>query len=151
MMNKIVGVSEPEAQASGARAAAIRFAYLVAGFVLLGLGIIGAFLPLMPTTIFVILAAACFARSNKRIETWLLSHKRFGPMIIAWRTERAIPRRGKVLAVIGMVGGYVTFLIGARPELWLNLVVLAIFIGCAWYVVSRPEPSRREPETPGTP
>ncbi len=61
-----------------ARAAAIRFAYLVAGFVLLGLGIVGAFLPLMPTTIFVILAAACFARSNKRIETWLLSHKRFG-------------------------------------------------------------------------
>ncbi len=62
-------------------------------------------------------------------------------MILAWRTERAIPRRGKVLAVIGMVVGYVAFLTGARPELWPNLVVLAIFIGCAWYVVSRPEPS----------
>jgi uncharacterized membrane protein YbaN (DUF454 family) len=125
---------------NGHSAAAIRFAYLVAGFILLGLGIIGAFLPLMPTTIFVILAAACFARSNQRMEAWLLAHKRFGPLIVAWRSERAIPRRAKVLAVIGMVVGYIAFLFGARPDLWVNLFVLAIFIACAWYVVSRPEP-----------
>jgi uncharacterized membrane protein YbaN (DUF454 family) len=120
----------------------VRFAYLVAGFVLLALGIIGAFLPLMPTTIFVILAAGCFARSNPRVETWLLANRRFGPMIRAWRAERAIPRRGKILAMIGMVVGYGLFLIGARPELWLNLLVLAFFVGCAWYVLSRPEPSQ---------
>ena len=120
----------------------VRLAYLVAGFLLLALGIIGAFLPLMPTTIFVILAAACFARSSARLEGWLLRHKRFGPLIIAWRTERAIPRRAKVLAAIGMVLGYASFLIGARPGLVLNLFVLAIFAGCAWYVLSRPEPSR---------
>lgn len=125
----------------GASGRAIRFAYLVAGFLLLALGIIGAFLPLMPTTIFVILAAACFARSSARLESWLLGHKRFGPMIVAWRTERAIPRRAKVLAAIGMVLGYASFLIGARPGLVLNLFVLALFAGCAWYVLSRPEPS----------
>ena len=123
------------------RAAALRFAYLMAGFVLLGLGIIGAFLPLMPTTIFVILAAGCFARSSERIESWLLNHKRFGPTIKAWRAEGAIPRRGKVLAVIGMVVGYVLFLIGARPDWILALFVLAVFGGCAWFVLSRPEPS----------
>jgi hypothetical protein len=132
----------PDEEVTGPRAAALRMAYLVAGFVLLALGIIGAFLPLMPTTIFVILAAACFARSNKRIEAWLLGHKRFGPMILAWRHERAIPRRGKVLAVIGMVVGYIAFLFGAHPGLWLNLAVLAFFLGCGWYVVSRPEPSQ---------
>lgn len=120
----------------------MRLGYLLAGFLLLALGIIGAFLPLMPTTIFVILAAACFARSSARLESWLLRHKRFGPMIVAWRTERAIPRRAKVLAAIGMVLGYGSFLIGAQPGLWLNLFVLAIFAGCAWYVLSRPEPSR---------
>lgn len=124
------------------RAGAVRFTYLVAGFVLLALGIIGAFLPLMPTTIFIILAAGCFARSNRRIEAWLLANKRFGPMIRAWRAERAIPRRGKILATVGMVVGYALFLIGAHPALWLNLVVLAFFIACAWYVISRPEPSR---------
>lgn len=137
-----MGGSEPDEGPTGARAAAVRFGYLIAGFVLLGLGVIGAFLPLMPTTIFVILAAACFARSNRRIEAWLLAHKRFGPGIVAWRTERAIPRRGKIMALVGMVVGYAAFLIGAQPDLWLNLLVLAIFIGCAWYVVSRPEPSR---------
>jgi uncharacterized membrane protein YbaN (DUF454 family) len=123
------------------RAAALRFAYVIAGFVLLGLGIIGAFLPLMPTTIFVILAAGCFARSSERIETWLLEHKRFGPTIKAWRAEGAIPRRGKVLAAIGMVVGYVLFLIGAQPNWMLALFVLAIFGGCAWFVLSRPEPT----------
>jgi uncharacterized membrane protein YbaN (DUF454 family) len=122
------------------RAGALRFAYLVAGFGLLGLGIIGAFLPLMPTTIFVILAAGCFARSSKRIETWLLANKRFGPMILAWRAERAIPRRGKVMAGIGMVVGFALFLIGPGPGLWLTLGVLAFFVACAAYVFTRPEP-----------
>ena len=74
---------------------------------------------------------------------WLLSHPRFGPLILAWRTERAIPRRAKIAAAIGMITGYVIFLIGARPELWLNLVVLAFFLACAAYVLSRPEPSGR--------
>ena len=137
-----MGVSGPGDRPAERRAGAVRFAYLVAGFVLLALGIIGAFLPLMPTTIFVILAAGCFARSNPRVETWLLANRRFGPMIRAWRAERAIPRRGKILAMIGMVVGYGLFLIGARPELWLNLLVLAFFVGCAWYVLSRPEPSQ---------
>ena len=137
-----MGIEGQEGEPTGTRARAVRFAYLVAGIILLGLGIIGAFLPLMPTTIFVILAAGCFARSNRRVEAWLLANKRFGPMIVAWRAERAIPRRGKVLAVLGMVVGYVAFLFGARPDIWLNLFVLAVFVGCAWYVVSRPEPSQ---------
>lgn len=134
---------EPDAPPpdAGPRARAIRFAYLIAGFALLALGIIGAFLPLMPTTIFVILAAACFARSNRRVEDWLLNHKQFGPTIKAWRAEGAISRRGKTLATGGMVLGYALFLIGARPDLPLALFVLAVFIACAWYVLSRPEPS----------
>jgi len=118
----------------------VRFGYLVAGFTLLALGIIGAFLPLMPTTIFVILAAGCFARSNRRIEAWLLNHRSFGPTIKAWRAEGAISRRGKTLACSGMALGYVLFLIGARPDLLLALFVLAVFGACAWYVLSRPEP-----------
>ena len=101
------------------------------------------FVPLMPTTIFVILAAGCFARSNRRVEDWLLNHKRFGPTIRAWRAEGAISRRGKTLATGGMVLGYVLFLIGARPDLPLALFVLAVFVACAWYVLSRPEPKVR--------
>ncbi len=135
-----VGEDEQPVAVGSKRAAALRFVYLIAGFVLLGLGIVGAFLPLMPTTIFIILAAGCFARSSARIEAWLLNDKRFGPMIKAWRAEGAIPRRGKVMASIGMVVGYVLFLIGARPDWPVALFVLAVFGACAWYVLSRPEP-----------
>ena len=117
-----------------------RWVFLALGVLFVGLGIIGAFLPLMPTTIFVILAAGCFARSSERIEGWLLNHKSFGPTIKAWRAEGAIPRRGKILAVIGMAVGYALFLIGARPDWILALFVLAVFGGCAWFVLSRPEP-----------
>lgn len=127
---------------NGVSAGMVRLGYLVAGFVLLALGIIGAFLPLMPTTIFIILAAGCFARSNRRIEDWLLNHKSFGPTIKAWRAEGAISRRGKTLATAGMVLGYMLFLIGARPDLPLALFVLAVFGACAWYVLSRPNPSQ---------
>lgn len=105
------------------------------------LGIIGAFVPLMPTTTFLILAAWCFARSSKRAETWLLSHPVFGPPIVAWRREGAIARRYKVLSVAGMSLGYVMFYIAAKPELWLALLVAGILIGCGIFAVSRPEPS----------
>ena len=139
-----MGVADqPSGELPERRAGALRFAYLIGGFICLALGIIGAFLPLMPTTIFIILAAGCFARSNQRFEAWLLADKRFGPMIRSWRAEGAIPRRAKIMAGLGMVLGYALFLIGARPGLWLTLAVFAFFAASAWYVFTRPEPSGR--------
>ena len=119
----------------------MRYVYLGAGFVMLALGIIGAFVPLMPTTIFLIRAAWCFARSSPRIENWLLTHPRFGPVLNAWRKEGAIPCRGKIMACTGMAVGFGLFLLGAHPSLELLLIVLVIILAGAWYVVSRPEPS----------
>ena len=67
-----------------------RHFYLVAGWLSLGLGAIGAVLPLLPTVPFVILAAFCFARSSPRLEAWLVGHPVFGPHIAAWRDYGAI-------------------------------------------------------------
>ncbi|MEH0196032.1 YbaN family protein [Caulobacter sp. CCNWLY153] len=118
----------------------VRVGYLIAGFAFTALGIIGAFLPLMPTTIFLILAAGCFGRSSPRLEAWLLNHPRFGPSVRAWRANGAIPRKAKVFACLGMAGGMAVFLLAARPKPWLGLLVGAIMAACAAFVVSRPAP-----------
>lgn len=124
----------------------VRWFYLACGLIMLGLGIIGAFLPVMPTTVFLILAAWCFARSSPRLEGWLLRHRSFGPVLVAWRQQGAIPRRGKIMACLGMALGFALFWLGAHPGMELLLLVLAAIVASAWYVVSRPEPApNREP------
>ena len=85
--------------------------YRLAGFLFLGLGILGIFLPLLPATPFVLLAAACFARSSEKWHRWMLANDTFGPMILNWERNRCISRRVKWIAVVSMlvVGGYSIF------------------------------------------
>src|SRR5690606_33186415 len=123
---------------SGAR----RAGFVTLGCLMLLLGIIGAFLPLMPTTIFLILAAWCFGRSSPRLERWLLDHPRFGPVLRDWREHGAIPRRAKWAACIGMALGYAVFLATANPAVWLAMVVAAALAGCALWIITRPEQAR---------
>lgn len=124
----------------GITARAARLGWLLLGFLCVCIGFIGAFVPLLPTTIFMILGAGCFARSSPRLEAWLLDHPRFGPALVAWRAEGAIPRRAKRAACIGIAIGYALFWIGARPGWGLGLAVAAIMAGCAAWIVTRPPP-----------
>lgn len=118
----------------------VRTGWLLLGFFFVGIGFVGAFVPLLPTTIFMILGAACFARSSPRLESRLLEHPRFGPSLRAWRTEGAIPLAGKRLACAGIAGGYALFWVGARPSWGIALVVAAMMLACAVWIVSRPKP-----------
>lgn len=122
----------------------IRTGWLLLGLLCVGLGLVGAFVPLLPTTIFMILAAGCFARSSPRLEAWLLDHPRFGSTLHAWRTEGAIPRAGKRAACIGIAIGYALFWIGTKPALGLSLIVAALMAACAAWIVTRPAPGSRQ-------
>lgn len=119
-----------------------RALFLSTGFLLLGLAFLGALLPVMPSTIFVILAAACFARSSPRFEQWLVEHPRFGPSLVAWREHGAILPQAKALALAGMALGYVLFLWSAGPGPWLAAAVALFFVASACYVVTRPSGPR---------
>jgi len=116
----------------------IRLGWLLLGLFCVGLGIVGALLPLMPTTIFLILAAGCFARSSPRLEARLLNHPRFGPTLRAWRRDGAMGRRAKGMAYGGMALGYVAFLLTAHPTAIACIIVAVVFGGCALYIWTRP-------------
>lgn len=116
----------------------MRILYFCLGWLMVMLGVIGAFLPLMPTTVFLILAAWLFARSSPRLEAWLLGHPRLGATLRVWNETGAIPRAAKVMACIGMTTGFALFWIGVHPSLWSALAVAAALLASALYVLTRP-------------
>lgn len=124
------------------RTGTARLGWLCAGLLLTGTGLLGAVLPLLPTTIFLILAAPCFARSSPKLEAWLLNHPRFGPPLKDWHEEKAIARTGKRAASAGIGFGYAVFLLAARPALILALLVAVAMASCAAWIISRPVPRR---------
>jgi len=78
----------------------VRLLFAAFGTLFLGLGVVGIFLPLLPTTPFLLLAVACYARSSRRLFNWLLNHARLGPLIREWHEHRAIPYRAKRTALL---------------------------------------------------
>jgi uncharacterized protein len=116
---------------------ALRPLYFFAGCLLLCIGIAGYILPLLPGTVFLILAAACFARSSRRFETWLLTHPKLGPSIVAWRQNGAIPRKAKILALSCMAISFAIVLIVHASTLgvWISAIVLG---ASALFVATRP-------------
>jgi len=121
----------------------VRRLYWLLGMLMLALAVIGAVLPVMPTTIFVILAAACFGRASPRWEAYLLNHPRFGPSLVAWREQGAISRKGKICAVAGITFGIGVFWLCSKPSWWLGVMVTLFMVSCAIWILTRPMPTSR--------
>ncbi|ABF07107.1 uncharacterized protein ACUXAV_005467 [Cupriavidus metallidurans] len=110
------------------RERAIRAFWVTCGTLSLALGVIGIFLPVLPTTPFVLLAAACFARGSERFHRWLLAHHRFGPLVHDWQTHRSIPFRAKCLALSMMWPSMIitAWLMRERPVASITLIAIAL-------------------------
>ena len=119
----------------------VRGVLLAAGMLFVALGVIGVFVPLLPTTPFMLLAAACFARSSRRFHDWLLANRTFGPLIYEWRRYRSIPYRTKIMAIALMACTLLASIVFFVKPAWLR-VALALF-GLALAVWLYRIPSRR--------
>ncbi|WP_270049368.1 YbaN family protein [Ignatzschineria rhizosphaerae] len=112
---------------------------MILGGISLFLGILGVFLPLLPTTPFILLTAFCWARSSERFHTWLLENKHFGPMVHNWETNRVIPIKMKWLSTIMMNGAIMTTVFTMpNDRWWLKLIMIAISIFTSIWIWSFP-------------
>ena len=119
-----------------------RLAWLVLAYVSLALGVIGIFVPGLPTTPFVLLSAFAAARGSRRLHAWLLAHRQFGPMIRDWQATGAVSRRAK-RAATAMMALSAAVMFATAPKLWMAATGTAIMGVVAIWLWRRPEPAPR--------
>ena len=120
-----------------------RWALLVCGTLSLGLGLLGVFVPLLPTTCFLLLAAWCYARSSQRLYDRLLNARLIGPYLQRYRDSKVIPPRVKVAALV-MMWITIGYAVLTYPNLWARLTLLAIAIGVTIHLQKLPKASTTE-------
>ena len=116
----------------------LRPIYFVLGIVFLGIGIVGAFVPLIPSTGPLLLSAYLLARSSKRVHSWLMNHPRWGRFISDFYQGRGIPLRTKVVAIIAMALSFGYTIGWVLPHPIARAIVGAIAIWAIWYVLRQP-------------
>ena len=110
-----------------------RWLWFAAGWLAVGIGSVGIVVPGLPTTVFFIVAAACFSRSSPRFEQWVLTRPGIGPMVRDYRAGLGMPRRAKVAAIASIVVVCSLSALIARSRPWLSLVIaVAGGVGVAW-------------------
>ncbi|WP_338100613.1 YbaN family protein [Salinicola corii] len=118
--------------------------YVTLAAISFALGVIGLFLPVMPTTCFMLAAVWLASRGSPRFANWIRNHPRFGPPIQSWERERAIPRHAKIMAVIML--GVSCAIIAFTVSLWpLKVGLIVGLAGLALWIVTRPLPSLQCP------
>ncbi len=137
----IAGCESRAGEHNGIMMRMVKPLYMTVGWLCLGLGCVGIFLPLLPTTPFVLLAAFCFSRSSRRLHRWLLTQRTFGPIIRDWNQHGVIRPRIKwtSIGLIVLMLGYPTVFGALALPLKVALVLVGLsVISFIWSRPSRP-------------
>lgn len=114
----------------------VKSIYICLGGLFLGLGIAGIFLPLLPTTPFLLLSAALWLRSSPRLYQWLLNHKRLGPYIRDFMEHKAIPLRVKIISVSLVWLTLLYCALFVARVWWLSVLFVLLAVGISWHILS---------------
>lgn len=120
----------------------MKFFWITLGWIALVLGIIGAFLPLLPTTPFLLLAAWSFSQGSEKLHLWIMTHPKLSPPIIDWQENRAIQRSIKVTAtftMLAMIGLTALFASQLAIPSWAVIIQAVILTIVAAFLWTRPE------------
>ena len=116
----------------------MRIVLLVAGTLAVLLAVLGIFLPLLPTTPFLLLAAWCYARSSTRFHQLLLSNRWFGPYLTNYQMGRGIPARARLVTLIMLWSAIGVGAVFVAPAWWSRLLLIAIASGVTVYLLRLP-------------
>lgn len=126
----------------------LRWTLFIVGWIAIVLGVIGIFLPILPTVPFLLLAGACFGRSSERFYTWLIDHSHLGPLIRPYLHGHGISKASKLKA-ISMIWISITisavFLIDLN---WIRGVLVVIGLGVTLYLLRLPTLERERHDSP---
>jgi uncharacterized protein len=151
-MNESERKDVQEQRHAGHRWGGRRLLYFAAGWLFFVLGVIGAVLPVVPTTPFMLLAAWAFSHSSRRFERWLLEHRWFGPGIQRWRAHRVVPMRVKVVSYATMLVTLGLSIASGRVAGWALAAQAGLMAYGAWFLARLPSrvpaPSPPNPQAP---
>ncbi len=123
------------------------FILYCAGFLFLCLGIAGYFLPGLPGTIFLILAAGCFLRSNQRMYRWVTEHRLFGRPVKRFLETGAMPARAKIISVSCVWFFSLVSMLAPYHLVWFKVPVIVLAFVGTWYILSRPTAGKNDTDS----
>jgi len=113
-----------------------RYLLIISGTIFLGFGIIGIFLPILPTTPFLLLAAACYARSSKRFYNWLMNNRWFGNYIKNYRDGRGVPLKFKIFTIFLLWITIIVSVFLVINNYWVKIILILIAIGVTIHILT---------------
>lgn len=116
----------------------VRTVYFIFGWIFFSAGFLGVFLPVLPTTPFMLLALWMFSQSSERFHNWLYEHRVFGPPLQRWFEHRVVPPIAKLMSISMMALSFAYVLTYTAVPWWGDLIIGSIMLATAWYILSKP-------------